>query len=446
VVYLGDVRSLPHLGAFRMAVGLAQARDIEELRERVEREVREEEELCIDARWFARLPLVTHAEVMLKRGCHRNEMSEYRYDVELWTERDVGWVEEGERLSWSELGDEATLWARVSDGRASVVEVRGIPNARVAGAQWAYEQLTGRAGACPPPLSDLRTAAAQVPGVDPESLWERGEREGHGVRVRWSSEHPGRMDLLVERGGRTRRAWRNASVTSTRGLASQPLRGRLEKRLIPRMRAWVAARLPEAMQPHAWVLMEELPRSPSGKVDRRALPAPHATRSGLAQEYLAPRTEVEEKLAELWRDLLKVDRVGIEDGFFELGGHSLLATQVISRVRDLFGAEVALRALFEKPTVAGLADEVEAALTGGRRAVPAVEPVPRSGELPLSFAQQRLWFLDRLEPEAVRTTCRSATGSRGSWTQGHCARRSPRWQRRHEAAHDVRGDGGTRGR
>ena len=157
--------------------------------------------------------------------------------------------------------------------------------------------------------------------------------------------------------------------------------------------------LPEHMIPAAFVVLAALPLTPNGKVDRRALPAPEAEVP--AEPSAAPRTLVEEVLAGLWAELLGLSRVGAHDRFFELGGHSLLVTQLASRLRGAFGVELPLRTLFERPTVAELAAAVEEARRGGETTVPALAPVERQGELPLSFAQERLWFLDQLEPGSV---------------------------------------------
>ena len=130
--------------------------------------------------------------------------------------------------------------------------------------------------------------------------------------------------------------------------------------LSPReLREHLKEKLPEYMLPSAFVLLEELPLSPNGKVDRRALPAPET--GGREEGYAPPRTPVEAGIAEIWQEVLRLERVGIHDDFFELGGHSLLATQVISRIRGAFQAELPLRALFEAPTVAGLTQRVAAA-------------------------------------------------------------------------------------
>ncbi len=162
------------------------------------------------------------------------------------------------------------------------------------------------------------------------------------------------------------------------------------------LRAHLASRLPEYMVPSVFVALESLPLTPNGKLDRRALPAPELG-SG-AERYVAPRAPTEEVLAEIWAETLRLERVGVTESFFELGGHSLLATRVISRVRRVFGVEVPLRALFEGPTVAELAGRVEEVRRAGEPALPPVVPTGRTGPLPLSFAQERLWFLDRLQP------------------------------------------------
>ncbi len=166
------------------------------------------------------------------------------------------------------------------------------------------------------------------------------------------------------------------------------------------LRAALAQRLPDYMLPSAYVLLDALPRTPSGKLDRRGLPAPEQAEAEAGALDARPRTPVEEMLAAMWERVLDLPQAGIHDNFFDLGGHSLLATQLISRLRAAFEVELPVRALFEQPTIAGLAAAVEEARRQVRgTAAPPIRPVPRdSGPLPLSFGQQRLWFLDQLEP------------------------------------------------
>jgi len=169
------------------------------------------------------------------------------------------------------------------------------------------------------------------------------------------------------------------------------------------LRDFLRARLPEYMLPTAFVRLEALPLTRNGKVDRGALPDPEkASGRERAAGSQAPRNQVQELLAGLWEEVLGYERIGVEANFFELGGHSLLATQLISRVRQTFQAELPLRALFDAPSIAGLAEAIDGALrAGGGAALPPLVPLPpleRGGALALSFAQERLWVLDRLTP------------------------------------------------
>ncbi|SIO25198.1 amino acid adenylation domain-containing protein [Singulisphaera sp. GP187] len=166
------------------------------------------------------------------------------------------------------------------------------------------------------------------------------------------------------------------------------------------LRHWLKPRLPEPMIPSAFVLLDALPLTPNGKVDRKALPDPVTQVIASGEPYEAPRTKAESLVAQTWEQILKRERVGIHDNFFELGGHSLLATQVVSRLRDAFDTDIPLRTLFEATTVAALAERLETLQQASRGTnAPPLRPAPRDRDpLPASFAQQRLWFLDQLEP------------------------------------------------
>ncbi|MFD1543058.1 condensation domain-containing protein, partial [Nonomuraea guangzhouensis] len=166
------------------------------------------------------------------------------------------------------------------------------------------------------------------------------------------------------------------------------------------LRDHLRATLPDHMIPTTYIALAAFPRTPNGKIDRRALPAPDTTRLDLAGSYQAPSTPTEQLLATIWTDLLGLDRVGTTDNFFNLGGHSLLATQAISRIRATFSVDLSLATLFDQPTIAGLATIVDNT-TAAEQAAPPIVAVSRDQRLPLSFAQQRLWFLDQLNPGSV---------------------------------------------
>lgn len=159
---------------------------------------------------------------------------------------------------------------------------------------------------------------------------------------------------------------------------------------------YLKRKLPDYMIPYSFVLLEALPLNSNGKVERSALPAPTSARPDVDQEFVPAANSIEEIVTRIWSELLGVDAVGIDDNFFDLGGHSLLATQVVSRVRQMFGAELSLREFFESPTVRCMSRNVAEA--NGSKQEP-LSQVDRKSGLPLSYAQQRLWFLDQMEPE-----------------------------------------------
>jgi amino acid adenylation domain-containing protein len=178
------------------------------------------------------------------------------------------------------------------------------------------------------------------------------------------------------------------------------------------LRHFLQAKLPDYMIPSAFVSLETMPLTPNGKVDRRALSQLSLDNYPLSEEaFVAPRTPEEELLAGIWTSILGIKPVGIHDNFFELGGHSLLATQVVSRIRDTFSIELPLRHLFESPTIAGLSEHLQ---TTRRDELPPITPFNRESSLPLSFAQQRLWFLNQLEEKKATYNMFAAVRLEGS--------------------------------
>lgn len=261
-------------------------------------------------------------------------------------------------------------------------------------------------------------------------------RIDHQVKIRGFRIEPGEIEAAL------------GEHTAVRQAAVMPLEAAAgDKRLVAyvvtrpenqptigTLRRFLQKRLPDYMVPSTFILLAEMPLLPNGKVDRRSLPEPDWSQRELESAYVAPRNPVEEVLVNVWQQVLGLRQVGIHDNFFELGGHSLLATQLISRVQDAFDIDLPLRHIFEAPTAATLAEFVEIAqrAEAGTQAPP-IEPIPREAELPLSFAQQRLWFLDQLEPNSPFYNIPEAVQLTGKLDETALARALNEVVRRHEA-------------
>ncbi|RYF02097.1 MAG: amino acid adenylation domain-containing protein [Comamonadaceae bacterium] len=197
----------------------------------------------------------------------------------------------------------------------------------------------------------------------------------------------------------------------------------------------LARSLPEYMVPAQMMWLDDLPLTPNGKVDLRALPVPEAIES--EAQHVAPRTALEQTLCSIWADVLRLERVGINDDFFALGGHSLLATQLISRVETALNVEVQQIALFEAPSVAAFAERLGAGAKVREREQRRIPLADRSQPIPLSFAQQRLWFLDKFESDSVAYNVFEALAMRGPLDQIAIQHAVNRLVARHEVLRTV---------
>jgi len=194
-------------------------------------------------------------------------------------------------------------------------------------------------------------------------------------------------------------------------------------------------KLPDFMVPSAFVTLNALPLLPNGKVDRKSLPSPGQDSLPLSSEFLAPRTELEGTLTAVWAEVLRLERIGVLDSFFDLGGHSLSAARIASRVQELFGLELSLQQFLSVPTIAGLAEWIAQTCLVSRRVSEQLllKPVPRDRRLPLSFAQQRLWLLDRLDPGSPLYNVPRAIRLAGALNIDALVRALTEIVRRHEA-------------
>ena len=402
-IVIGDVRNLRLLAAFHTLVQLSQADlalERSQLQQKVQRALFEDAELVIDPDFFHalrdRLPSISQVQVELTRGRFSNEMTQFRYNVILQIsasleaiEREISRLPSSQNavpdssLEWTEQWTPSTLRQQLIEHQPDRLQISGIPNARVMAAVQTAAWLADETS--PKTVGQMRQALERVePGFDPEDWWHLEADLPYTLKICWSDLGADRYDVICLK-------HRSASPSPTAVLplrqpigdrpwhtyANHPLQTQVARRMIPQLRSYLEQKLPDYMVPSAFVVLETLPLSANGKVNRRALPAPDTRSIDLAGAYVEPRSPIEAELALLWTELLGLKRVGIHDNFFALGGHSLLATQLTSRIRDRLGIELPLRHLFEAPTIAQLAPVIDRFKAQVKPSTPTIVPLAR---------------------------------------------------------------------
>ncbi|MEM9216705.1 MAG: amino acid adenylation domain-containing protein [Cyanobacteria bacterium P01_F01_bin.150] len=432
-IFLGDILSLPLLELFHTSVQLYQAPEslsVADLRQRIGDRLSREQRLIIDPAFFIalkqHLPRITQVEIHLKRGQYQNELTRFRYDVVLHINKDATTATAPIVMDWQDAdwqdtdGEEgissiATIAQTLLERSPDLLRVNHVPNARIWADTVAMSLLANTEG-CLPTAGELRQATAErdanVKTIEPEDWWALQEHLPYHVHITWSHNNDhSHYDVILVRHGTglipdcTLGEELDAKPWSA--YANRPYSGQKANQLIPQLRQFLQTTLPEYMVPSAFVILDQLPLSPSGKVDRQQLPAPDRSRPALDVDLVAPRTPAEEQLADIWLEVLELDEVGVLDNFFMLGGDSIQATQLVSRVRDVFHQDVSLHRLFEFPTIAQLSHDVLASENTGLNnsssstTLTPIQPMAQQDELLLSFAEQRLWFLDQLQDKSV---------------------------------------------
>ncbi|WP_172437238.1 non-ribosomal peptide synthetase [Lysobacter enzymogenes] len=403
-IFVGDVRHHGLMRAFHASVQFAKAddeADAARLRAAIERGMRQDKELLLGPEFFRALPQrlanIGAVEILLKRGDADNELNQYRYDV---------WLHVGPRATsrpaepWRAQGDDALaeLDAHLSRQRPSRLRVE-LVNARLSADLRRLALLDEAAPALSWRELNERAGASCAAGVEPEALWHLGERHGYQVAIAWSEHSPGHLlatfsdpDAAGQGEPAHSAEFAEPLDADPRAYANDPLAAAAQHAFVRGLREHLRAILPEHMLPAATVVLPALPLTVNGKVDRARLPAPEE-RPDVA-DYAEPHTALQRSLAGIFAEVLRLDRVGLHDDFFELGGHSLLAMRVVAQLRAQLALELPLRAIFDHPTVAALEQAAQSA--GAALTAPPLTQHPDRESIALSFAQERLWFLEQL--------------------------------------------------
>jgi amino acid adenylation domain-containing protein/non-ribosomal peptide synthase protein (TIGR01720 family) len=457
-IFVGDVRSLPLLETFHASVQCDQAPPSlsrAEMRERVRWSMAHEKELAIDPAFFRalrqRFPEIRHVDIRLKRGRSHNELTKFRYDVLLHVGPERLRQPKPSWLDWQKDGlTLAAIRRLLQEERPEALGVKHVPNARLQADLRTVAWLEGDEG--PATVGEFRESPWRTTGIEPEDLHALCDGVPYSAHIGWSDAgSKDCVELVLVRNGTGGRAAEAAvddldETAPPKGwsaYANTPLQEQSFQQLTPQLRGLVQTKLPDYMVPSAFVMLDALPLTPSGKVDRRALPAPE-TAAGDA-DYVQPRTSTEQLVADVWADLLQRDRVGAHDNFFDLGGHSLLATQAISRLRSTVGVSVPIPVLFNLPTVAGLAQWINDNRDNPNpdTAPPLLRAVPTNDgrrRVPQSFAQQRLWFLAQLAPGTPLYNTMATVPLAGALDLDALQRALSELVRRHESLRTSFGD------
>lgn len=368
-IFVGDVRSLDLLGAFHLSIaksGLPVSTTGTELLQVIHREAALEKELVLDSAFFHALarevPEISSIHSACKRGGYDNELGKFRYDLTLQVGTERKRIDPTQ-LDWlTDALDSDRLEAHLRVADVECIEVINIPNARVA----AEVRLHGLIynGAAQKPLHEALTTAmeAKHAAMDPEDFCSIAEGAGFDVRVRYAPEQPDRIEAVFWRPGSTppddpTPANVAAGAGAYRNHANDPLATVRFRNLTGRVAAHLSDVLPAHMVPAFFSQRDQFPLTVNGKLDRNALALSEQDRNMSQQGFVAPRNPLEEALSILWAEVLDTGHIGIDDDFFtELGGHSLIAVQLINKLRENLETDVALRTLFERPTVRSFAE------------------------------------------------------------------------------------------
>jgi len=406
-IYVGDVRSLPLLEAFHTSVEFERASDTlstSDLQDRVRQRLAEEAELVIDPGFFrvfqTKNRQISRVSIQPRRGCFQNELTRFRYDVILEIGNEAAEPTVAETRCWIDVGDLCGLRSLLLRHAGSPVRIRDVPNFRVADELRVLDLLKRPDG--PQNVGQLRRCLrdSQSTGIEPEDLWKLNQDIPYDVHLGFPDNTSGdrydvlflpRCDDVISRVVDFRRQGEptHADTADTVSfLSNSPVVKTTFDILIPLTKQYLQERLPLYMTPSTFVILDKMPLLPSGKIDRRALPRPDQKRPEHAKAFVMPRTATERVVANAWREVLGVDRVGMDDNFFDLGGHSLLLVRLHSRLKETLNIGNSIIDLFRYPTVGAFSRFLDSKNSSDPGVHPAGEDQPgmiASGQLPSAW-------------------------------------------------------------
>ena len=380
-LFLGDIRCLQLLDVFHASVESSKSGDISarELRENTRFRVEQENQLLLSPEFFSALrnqfQRVGRVHIQPKYGDADNELTRFRYDVTL--ELDVSAAPEIRFEPWPGIA----AARRVLEDQNDLIAYNGVPNARTV----KYSSLLD------PQVADISEALL------PKQLIALGSDFGYCTDITWLEPGPqGFFNVLFKKHDAyidapkipLKKAWDHYVNNQAK------LR---DEQFIPTIRQLLKEKLPDVMIPATFVQLAALPLTPSGKIDRKSLPNPNILIVNRDSSFKEPKTATEKTVASIWREMLMLERVGVNDNFFDLGGHSLLSMQIISRIYKALKVDLPVRVFFDSPTIAGIADHIynERQLIDVSSKISILD-VQRGDTIPLAFEQEHLWFYEKL--------------------------------------------------
>ena len=400
-IIVGDVRDDRLLKSFKSRLFLGKSKEslgIQDFIWGAEQEVSREEELCFAPEYFYNLklqhPEITHIDIQWKQGDYENELTLYRYTVTIYVGIEKEMIEPNWQKWDKETGKE-NLLKRINAGE-EFIPVKDVPNPRLRKEVLLEKGLKEKSVKTVRDLSDY----INKPSQESKDVYKIiNSATANGYRCRFLlDEDPFKINLLLHKNsidGFIKQDY-NYNIDASKNYASNiPLLRDIYVLLKKEIQESLNEQLPEYMVPTELTALQSFPLSSNGKVDRNFLIKCEEKNQSSSINYHAPVTMIEQKLTAVWQELLGSDRIGVYDNFFEIGGHSLLAMRVVSAIRKEMDFEIAIRDLFLRPTISELASYLELQSKG--LLLPPIEVEERPEHIPLSFSQERLWFIDRME-------------------------------------------------